>query len=107
MTGSRPAKHVINFKDYTMHSNDALIRVRASIVVSHDIVVIVLPDLGGVHECELTDDYCKRYFLVGLLLREVSTNICARIVFQTQTPSPKTPATIKSVQRDHFNFKTQ
>lgn len=51
------------------------------IVVSHDIVVIILPDLGGVHECELTDDYCKRYFLVGLLLREVSTNICARIVF--------------------------
>ncbi|XP_022797946.1 dedicator of cytokinesis protein 11-like [Stylophora pistillata] len=29
--------------------------------------------LGGVHECELTDDYCKRYFLVGLLLREVSS----------------------------------
>ena len=27
--------------------------------------------LGGVHDCELTDDYCKRYFLVGLLLREV------------------------------------
>lgn len=29
--------------------------------------------LGGVHDCELTDDYCKRYFLVGLLLREVSS----------------------------------
>ena len=29
--------------------------------------------LGGVHDCELTDDYCKRYFLVGLLLREVRT----------------------------------
>ncbi|XP_074634034.1 dedicator of cytokinesis protein 9-like isoform X3 [Acropora palmata] len=29
--------------------------------------------LGGVHDCELTDDYCKRYFLVGLLLREISS----------------------------------
>ncbi|XP_068686823.1 dedicator of cytokinesis protein 9-like [Montipora foliosa] len=29
--------------------------------------------LGGVHNCELTDDYCKRYFLVGLLLREISS----------------------------------
>lgn len=28
--------------------------------------------LGGVHDSELTDDYCKRYFLVGLLLREVT-----------------------------------
>ena len=35
--------------------------------------VFVLPALGGVHESELTDDYCKRYFLVGLLLREVRT----------------------------------
>ncbi|XP_073255433.1 dedicator of cytokinesis protein 11-like [Porites lutea] len=29
--------------------------------------------LGGVHDSELTDDYCKRYFLVGLLLREISS----------------------------------
>lgn len=32
--------------------------------------------LGGVHDCELTDDYCKRYFVVGLLLREVRTTMC-------------------------------
>ncbi|KXJ26177.1 Dedicator of cytokinesis protein 9 [Exaiptasia diaphana] len=29
--------------------------------------------LGGVHECELSDDFCKRFFLVGLLLREASS----------------------------------
>ena len=35
--------------------------------------------LGGVHDCELTDDYCKSYFLVGLLLREVRviTFVCS------------------------------
>ncbi|XP_031567360.1 dedicator of cytokinesis protein 11-like isoform X3 [Actinia tenebrosa] len=29
--------------------------------------------LGGIHDCELSDEYCKRFFLVGLLLREVSS----------------------------------
>lgn len=34
-------------------------------------VISFLSALGGVHDSELSDDYCKRYFLVGLLLREV------------------------------------
>lgn len=81
MIGLCLVKYVINFKDYIIYWNDVFIRVRVLIVVFYDIVVIVFLDFGGVYECELIDDYCKRYFFVGFFLWEVSINICVCIVF--------------------------
>ena len=61
------------------------------------------------HDSELTDDYCKRYFLVGLLLREVlrynlqmlwSTNVTAGFIDNPKSHGINLP---KEFKRDFKN----